>query len=168
MGTTDILKIGCFDIIGLNEVGKEVIMDDYSSFIVKDDQEKITYQLLYKKKLKAWKLWCSDKGDFIAVEIGEEEDQGCIIVVNYINPNKHEWREDTLESLNELIFGMKDKLNAWKKIIMGDFNFDFWEKNYKKEKNKRWAAELLNLKNDLMFKSVKDFSHCYKNGGGIS
>ena len=50
-GITDILKIANFDIIGLNEVGKEVILDDYTSFIVKEG-DKITCQLLCKKEIK--------------------------------------------------------------------------------------------------------------------
>jgi len=167
--TTDILKISNFDIIGLNEVGKEVILDDYNSFIVTDG-EKVSCQLLCKKQLRAKKLWCNQNGDFIAVELENEVNQGCIIIVSYLNPTyeKADWREDTIESLNELIFGRKDDLRDRKKIIMGDFNYDFRKENYKNEKVKVWSQEMCNLKHDLIFKSVKDFSHRYKKGTGIS
>ena len=168
-GITDILKIANFDIIGLNEGGKEVILDDYTSFIVKDG-DKITCQLLCKKEIKVKEMWCNKKGDFIAVEIDDKLNKGCIIIVTYINPTdqKKEWREDTLESLNELILGMKDEFSTWKKILMGDFNFDFWEENYKKEKNKYWSQDMFNLEHDLTFKSVENFSHKYKNDAGKS
>ena len=168
-GITDILKIANFDIIGLNEGGKEVILDDYTSFIVKEG-DKITCQLLCKKEIKVKEMWCNQKGDFIAVEIDDKLNKGCIIIVTYINPTdqKKEWREDTLESLNELILGMKDEFSTWKKILMGDFNFDFWEENYKKEKNKYWSQDMFNLEHDLTFKSVENFSHKYKNDAGKS
>ena len=168
-GTSDILKIANFDIIGLNEVGKEVILDDYTSFIAKDG-DKITCQLLCKKEIKVKEMWCNKKGDFIAVEIDDKLNKGCIIIVTYINPTdqKKEWREDTLESLNELILGMKDEFATWKKNLMGDFNFDFWEENYKKEKNKYWSQDMFNLEHDLTFKSVENFSHKYKNDAGKS
>ena len=86
IATTDLLKINNFDIIGLNEVGKEVILENYTSLTVKDEDEKITCQLLCKKEIRIKKLECSQKGDFIAVEIDDESNQGCIIVVTYINP----------------------------------------------------------------------------------
>ena len=168
-GTTDILKIANFDIIGLNEVEKEVILDDYTSFIAKDG-DKITCQLLCKNEIKVKEMWCNKKGYFIAVEIDDKLNKGCIIIVTYINPTdqKKEWREDTLESLNELILGMKDEFATWKKILMDDFNFDFWEENYKKEKNKYWSQNMFNLEHDLTFKSVENFSHKYKNDAGKS
>ena len=86
IANTDMLKVDNFDIIGLNEVGKEVILENYTSLIVKDEDEKITCQLLCKKEIRIKKLECNQKGDFIAVEIDDESNQGCIIVVTYINP----------------------------------------------------------------------------------
>ena len=168
--TTDIFKIANFDIIGLNEVGKEVILDDYKSFIVKDDREFVTCQLLCKKEIKIKKLECNQKGDFIAVEIEDGKNQGCIIIVTYINPTpeKKEWREDTIDALNELIHGGKDRFITWKKIIMGDFNYDFWNESYKKEKSKKWSQDMLSLEHEIIFKSVKDFTHIYKTNTGIS